>query len=415
MNTWGLNKEQQEVWAEACKRNILIEKYADGRFSAEQMKVITYVVAKGLNINAFTNSEIPAEEMVAILEKMMKDITAYEVEDLECFREDFGYNVKDFNVVWNPATEEYEAITEEGWDYIKNFNQAVFIVNKYNNGEHIEANSEDIIHMAEIAETMEAEGCSNGAIARELDKYTEHHRGEAIKMVDEMKKERQIEERMNAFKAQGFNKDQLDELEDGLKKGLNVGKYADKRFNDCQMCQIKEGLEAGVNVDYYTNPDFDIFQMYEIKEGLKAGIDPSEYTDPAYCWEYMEEIRERLERYKSRLKGRGVNKMEIRNRMVELLKTYREDLTKQYKNNELWDYLIEEEFCDYEFTVSLTSNGIEYKNACITLACGGPTVYLNTKHGELVCVWGDIEEKLRLDDDVIKEIDACLEELYAMY
>lgn len=107
--------------------------------------------------------------------------------------------------------------------------------------------------------------------------------------------------------------------------------------------------------------------------------------------------------------------MEIRNKMVELLKTYKEDLTKQYKNNKLWDYLTEEEFCNYEFTVSLTSNGIEYKNACIMLACGGPTVYLNTKHGELDCVWGDIEEKLRLDDDVTKEIDAYLEELYAMY
>lgn len=295
MNTWGLNKEQQEVWAEACKRNIPIEKYADGRFSAEQMEIITYVVAKGLNTSAFADPEVPAEEMIEILDKMMGDVTAYEIEDLECFR-GCGYDVKDFNVVWNPATEEYEAITEEDKEDIKNFNQTVLILNKYNDGEHIEGNSEDIIHMAEIAEKMEAEGCSTGAITRELGKYIEHHLGEAIKMVDEMKKERKIEERMNAFKVQGFNKDQLDELEDGLKKGLNVEKYADKRFNDCQMHQIKEGLEAGVNVDYYTNPDFDIFQMYEIKEGLKVGIDPSEYADPAYCWEYMEEIRDRLEK-----------------------------------------------------------------------------------------------------------------------
>ena len=295
MNTWGLNKEQQEVWAEACKRNIPIEKYVNGEFSAEQMEVITYVVAKGLNTRLFADPKVPAEEMIEILDKLLDDVTTYEIEDLECFR-NCGYDVKEFNVVWNPATEEYEAITEKDWDHIKNFNQAVLIVNKYNDGKYIEANSEDIIHMAEIAETMEDEGCSVGAIAKELDKYTEHQQGEAIKMVDEMKKERQIEEKMNAFKTQGFNKDQLDELEDGLKKGLNVEKYADKRFNDCQMHQIKEGLEAGVNVDYYTNPDFDIFQMYEIKEGLKAGIDPSEYTDPAYCWEYMEEIRERSEK-----------------------------------------------------------------------------------------------------------------------
>lgn len=295
MNTWGLNKEQQEVWVEACKRNIPIEKYADGRFNAEQMEIITYVVAKGLNTSAFANPKVPAEETIEILDKMMDYITAYEIEDLECFR-DCGYDVKEFNVVWNPAREEYEAILEEDWDYIKNFNQAVLIVNKYNDGEHIEANSEDIIHMAEIAETMEDEGCSAGAIARELDKYTEHHLREALDTVAEMTKKKQIEERIKDFKTQGFNKDQLDELEDGLKKGLDVEKYADKRFNDCQMHQIKEGLEDGVNVDYYTNPDFDIFQMYEIKEGLKAGIDPSEYTDPAYCWEYMEEIRERLEK-----------------------------------------------------------------------------------------------------------------------
>ena len=295
MNIWGLNKEQQKVWAEACKRNISIEKFANGRFSAEQMEVITYVVAKGLNTKAFADPEVPVEEMIEILDMLLDDVTTYEIEDLECFR-DCGYDVKDFNVVWNPVVEEYEAITEEDWEDIKIFNQAVIVINKYNDGEYIEANSEDIIHMAEIAEQMEAEGCSTGAIARELDKYTEHQQGEAIKMVDEMKKERQIEERMNAFKTQGFNKDQLDELEDGLKKGLDVEKYADKRFNDCQMHQIKDGLEAGVNVDYYINPDFDIFQMYEIKEGLKAGIDPSEYADPAYCWEYMEEIRERLEK-----------------------------------------------------------------------------------------------------------------------
>lgn len=299
MNTWGLNKEQQEVWAEACKRNIPIEKYADGRFNAEQMEIITYVVAKELNTSAFADPKVPVEETIEILDKMMEGVTAYEIEDLECFR-DCGYDVKEFNVVWNPAREEYEAILEEDWDYIKNFNQAVLIVNKYNDGEHIEANSEDIVHMAEIVETMEAEGCGAGAIARELDKYIEHHLGEALNIVVEMRKER-----MKAFNAQGFNKDQLDELEDGLKKGLNVEKYADKRFNDCQMHQIKEGLEANIDVSYYTNPDFDIFQMYEIKEGLKAGIDPSEYADPAYCWEYMEEIRERLERYKSKLKGKG--------------------------------------------------------------------------------------------------------------
>lgn len=295
MNTWGLNKKQQEVWAEACKKNIPIEKFANGRFNAEQMEVITYMVSKGLNPDAFVKPEIPAEKTIEILDAMMKDTTTYEVEDLECFR-DYGYNINEFNVVWNPAREEYEAITEEDWEHIKLFNQAVLIVNKYNDGEHIEADSEDIIHMAEIAETMEAEGCTEGVIARELDKYTERRLGEALGIVAEITKEKQIEERMKAFETQGFNKDQLDELKEGLKKGLNVGKYADKRFNDCQMCQIKEGLEAGVNVDHYTNPDFDIFQMYEIKEGLKSGIDPSEYADPAYCWEYMEEIRERLEK-----------------------------------------------------------------------------------------------------------------------
>ena len=107
--------------------------------------------------------------------------------------------------------------------------------------------------------------------------------------------------------------------------------------------------------------------------------------------------------------------MEIRNAMVERLKTYKEDLTKKYKNNELWDYLNEGEFYDYEFTVSLTSNGFEYKSACIMLACGGPNIYLDTKYGELVCIWGGDEEKKHVDNDVVDEIDACLKEIYESY
>jgi hypothetical protein len=107
--------------------------------------------------------------------------------------------------------------------------------------------------------------------------------------------------------------------------------------------------------------------------------------------------------------------MEIRNEMVELLKTYGEDLTKKYRKNELWDFLNEGEFYDYEFTVSLMSNGFEYKSACVTLACGGPTVYLDTKHGALVCIWGGDEEKTHLDNDVVDEIDKCLKELYETY
>lgn len=107
--------------------------------------------------------------------------------------------------------------------------------------------------------------------------------------------------------------------------------------------------------------------------------------------------------------------METRNKMVELLKTYGEDLTKKYRNNELWDYLKEEEFYEYEFTVSLTSNGFVYKSACITLACGGPTVYFNTKYGALVCLWGGEEEKLHIDNDIVDVIDDYLEELYESY
>lgn len=68
--------------------------------------------------------------------------------------------------------------------------------------------------------------------------------------------------------------------------------------------------------------------------------------------------------------------------MVELLKTYGEDLTKKYRNNELQDYLKEEEFYEYEFTVSLTSNGFVYKSACITLACGGPIKKYKKLNGE---------------------------------
>ena len=77
---------------------------------------------------------------------------------------------------------------------------------------------------------------------------------------------------------------QLDEIADGLKKGLDVSIYANPKFSAQEMCQIKEGLEHGIDVSWYTKTDsngnliFNEFQREVIKESLINGIDVSLIT-----------------------------------------------------------------------------------------------------------------------------------------
>lgn len=96
------------------------------------------------------------------------------------------------------------------------------------------------------------------------------------------------------YEEEGFLKDQIDEIEIGIQKGLNISYYAKKEFLAIQMHQIRLGLEENLAVAKYAKPEYDWFQMEEIREGLKAGLDISKYADPRMSYEVMREIRKGL-------------------------------------------------------------------------------------------------------------------------
>lgn len=96
------------------------------------------------------------------------------------------------------------------------------------------------------------------------------------------------------YEEEGFSKDQIDEIEIGVQKGLKVSYYAKKDFLAIQMRQIRLGLEENLAVGKYAKPEYDWFQMEEIREGLKEGLDVSKYADPKLSYEIMRQIRKGL-------------------------------------------------------------------------------------------------------------------------
>ena len=96
------------------------------------------------------------------------------------------------------------------------------------------------------------------------------------------------------YEKKGFSKDQIDEIEIGMEKGLKISHYAKKEFLAIQMRQIRLGLEEHLPVARYAKPEYDWFQMEEIREGLKSGLDVSKYDDPEMSYEIMRQIRKGL-------------------------------------------------------------------------------------------------------------------------
>ena len=94
---------------------------------------------------------------------------------------------------------------------------------------------------------------------------------------------------------QGFAPDQIQEIEEGLKSGLNVKVYAKKDFLSIQMRQIRLGLLAGLPVEKYASADYDWLQMEEIRKGLSEGINVDVYAYPEISYDKMQQIRKGLQ------------------------------------------------------------------------------------------------------------------------
>lgn len=91
--------------------------------------------------------------------------------------------------------------------------------------------------------------------------------------------------------ANEFTRDQLMEIEEGKRQGVNVSLYANKDFLAIQMRQIRLGLVDRLPVELYADKDYDWFQMEEIRLGLKSGVDVSKYADKDIDFDVMREIR----------------------------------------------------------------------------------------------------------------------------
>ncbi len=91
-----------------------------------------------------------------------------------------------------------------------------------------------------------------------------------------------------------YSTDQLQEIEEGQEKGLDVSCYENPEFLAIQMREIRLGLEAGVDVSIYANKAYDWFQMKEIRKGLEKHLDVKKYADPKISFEVMHQIRKGL-------------------------------------------------------------------------------------------------------------------------
>lgn len=91
-----------------------------------------------------------------------------------------------------------------------------------------------------------------------------------------------------------FTDDQIDEIQLGIKDGVDVSLYAREDFLAIQMRQIRLGLLSGVMVSRYNDPQFDWFQMEEIRIGLENHIDVDKYSSPDIPYMKMRQIRKAL-------------------------------------------------------------------------------------------------------------------------
>ena len=91
-----------------------------------------------------------------------------------------------------------------------------------------------------------------------------------------------------------YSTDQLQEIEEGQERGLDVSYYQNPEFLAIQMREIRLGLESKVDVSIYANKAYDWFQMKEIRKGLENHLDVEKYADPKLSFEVMHQIRKGL-------------------------------------------------------------------------------------------------------------------------
>lgn len=92
-----------------------------------------------------------------------------------------------------------------------------------------------------------------------------------------------------------FEKNQQNEINEGIREGLSVEYYAKSCYDALQMREIRLGLLSGVDVEQYASDSYDFFQMQEIRLGLEDKIDVSKYAYNNIPYDKMRQLRLSLE------------------------------------------------------------------------------------------------------------------------
>lgn len=93
----------------------------------------------------------------------------------------------------------------------------------------------------------------------------------------------------------GYHMGQVTELANGLLSGVDVSLYEDLSLNGLAMSIIRKNLERGVDVSAYVRERFYMSQVEEIAEGLYLGLDVSCYANKDFTPQQMRLIRIGLE------------------------------------------------------------------------------------------------------------------------
>lgn len=96
---------------------------------------------------------------------------------------------------------------------------------------------------------------------------------------------------MNNLDLSQFNEKQLQQIQFGIEKNLDVSIYANPEYNSDQMEVIRLGLAWGLDVSKYANPKFDCDSMWEIEDGLQQNINVDIYANPKFNASQMEQIK----------------------------------------------------------------------------------------------------------------------------
>ena len=93
-----------------------------------------------------------------------------------------------------------------------------------------------------------------------------------------------------------YSPDQMEEIIDGMRQGIDVSYFLSPDYNYKQMHVIKTALLNEVNVVYLLSPDFEWDQMYQILLGLLNGVEVRHYNDPSISVTNMIKIRKELQK-----------------------------------------------------------------------------------------------------------------------